>query len=311
MVDQRKTEIKVGIVSLVGIGLLVIGLILAKGCNVNVSNQTVKFRFPNSGGLSLSNPVVVNGVKRGYVTSIQNNNGSVLVEATIDNMSDIYSDASGIISILEITGGKKIELNPGKSGIAFNVINEIPGKTGKDLADLVYIIGDMSDDLVRVFHRLDTMTTKLSDIVSAEGFTDKVLNIVNNTDILISDAKNLLNRNLDEINAIISDINELTGNLKKDYKKYEPKLDSLLTKLDVTLLSADKLLGKLDTTMSSANGMLADAKDITGEIKGGKGLVSRMIYDKNFSTKLDSTIVNVDKLINMLLEYGVKVRVRL
>ena len=311
MVNLRKTEIKVGIVTVLGLGLLVIGLILARGCNVAVNNQTVKFRFPNSGGLQISNPVVVNGVKRGFVTSIQNNNGSVLVETSIDNLDDVYSDARGTISILEITGGKKIELYPGKSGTKFDPINEIPGKTGKDIGDLVATIGDLSSDLVRVVYRLDTLTGKMTEIFAAEGFSEKVVNIVNNTDQLVSDAKTLLNKNLDEINGIIKDIKALTGDLKNDYKKYEPRLDSLMTNLDATLNSANTLMNNLESTVKSANSVLADTKGITSEIKTGKGTISKMIYDKEFATKLDSTFVNVDKLMKMLLEYGVKVRVRL
>jgi len=311
MVNQRKTEIKVGVVVVAALIIFVVGMILVRGYNVSVSQQYLKFRFPNSGGLQISNPVVVNGVKRGSVTSIKNDNGAVLVEATIDDTRDIYSDASAIITILEITGGKKIELNPGISGKLFNPENEIQGRTAADIADLVKIVGDMSTDMIKVFHRVDTLTSKLSDIVSAEGFTDNVVNIVDNTNEMIENANNLLSRNLDQINAIISDIKILTGDLRKDYKKYEPRLDTLFGNLDKVVNSANNMMAKLEGTIKSANASLSDVNNITSEIRNGKGTMSRLIYDPHFSAKLDSTITNLNVLVDFLLKHGVNVNVRL
>ena len=312
MVNQRRTEIKVGVVVIVALVIFGVGITLVRGCNVSVSKQyDVKFRFQNSGGLQISNPVVINGVKRGTVTSIKNDKGSVLVQATIDDIDDIYSDASAVITILEITGGKKIELMPGTKGQMFDPKNEIPGRAAADIADLVKIIGDMSGDMVKVFHRVDTLTAKLSEIVSADGFTDNVVGIVENTNEFIANAKVVLNQNIDEINSIIKDINFLTGSLRKDYERYEPRLDALINNLNEAVNSTNDLMAKLDKTVNSANSSLDDVNNITSEIRNGKGTLSRLIYDPNLSAKLDTTITNLNYLVNFLINHGMNVNVRL
>jgi phospholipid/cholesterol/gamma-HCH transport system substrate-binding protein len=311
MINQRKTEIKVGIVTIVALVLFSFGMTLVRGCNVAVSQQYINIRFPNSGGIQLSNPVVVNGVKRGKVTSIKNDAGSVLVEVSIDNIDDIYTDASAMITILEITGGKKIEINPGISEKKFNPETEMHGEISADIASLFILVGDMSNALVDIVRRLDTLTEKFSFIINTEGFTDNVSNIVKNTDELIANANSLLKQNLSNINNIIADIRSLVSNMNNDYHRYEPRLDTLVNNLNIAVNSANKTMTRIDTSINSANNILTDVNSITSEIKNGQGTISKLIYDKQFAAQLDSTVANLNELIDLIRQFGVNVNVRL
>lgn len=311
MVNLKQTEIKVGLVTIIALSILALGLFFARGWNVGVSQQYLKFRFPHSGGLQISNPVVVNGVKRGVVTAIKNEGGSVLVEASLSDIKDIFTDATAVISILEITGGKKIDINPGISGLKIDNSKEIVGKTAADISDLVMIFGDLSNDVIRVFNRVDTLTERMTYVFSSNNFADKIVNIVDNTNELMSNTKKLLNSNFDAINSIIHDIKLITNDFKNDYSKYQPRLDSLFSNLVITVNSANSLIGKLDSTSNSLNLLLADAKDISTEIKQGKGMVTKLIYDKDFANHLDSTIINLNEFVNFIKANGVNVNVRL
>ena len=88
MKDTRSIEIKVGLVSILAVILFIIGITLGRGLYVSVNPVTVKIRFPNSGNIQISAPVFVNGVKRGAVASVRNDNGSVLVTADLDNVRE-------------------------------------------------------------------------------------------------------------------------------------------------------------------------------------------------------------------------------
>ena len=311
MINNKSAEIKVGIVTLSAIIIFIVGLSFARGCNVSVSQKTLKFRFNNSGGLQVSNPVVVNGVRRGTVTSVLNDKGSVLVEATIDDASDIMSDASAKISILEITGGKKIELNPGKFKHNFDISKEIIGINGFDLSDLVMTVGDMSADAVKLLHRIDTLSEKINLLFNKNNLIEKINNIVVNADIIMSDAKNMIKENEDNINVTLKNVKSITNDLKKDYSQYEPRLDTLMTNLESSLKSVKMLLVKADTSLTGVNILLADAKGLTSDIRNGQGLISKLIYDKTLSMKVDSTLKNVEDFLNMIKQYGVNVNLRL
>lgn len=106
MKNNHASDVKVGIVSLAAMLVLLIGIILGQGIGLS-STTLIKMRFPNSGSIQATSPVLINGVKRGSVKDVINDRGSVLITAEMDNIDDIYSDATAQISILEITGGKK------------------------------------------------------------------------------------------------------------------------------------------------------------------------------------------------------------
>ncbi len=311
MNNQRKNEIKVGLVSILAIALLLIGISLGRSYSVSVSTQTIKFRFPNSGGIQLSSPVVVNGVKRGNVSFVKNDNNSVLIEATIDDVSDLKKDASAIITILEITGGKKIEINPGKSNIPLDINLEIPGRTGMDLADIVTNGGDMLYDAKVLIKKLDTISSTVNKLFESGKHSAQIKQIVQNTDELIATTRDLLGNNKDELNTTIKNLNLIAADVKSLIKKDEPKLDSLLSKLDNTLKSTKVIVDKAELTLSNVDVIISDIKNITNEIKNGDGFISKVIYDKNTSAKLDSTVANLTELLSLIRQYGINVNVRL
>ena len=113
MKSNKNLELKVGLLSIAAIILLVVGITLVKGISVSISQNVIRLRFEQSAGIQESAPVTINGVKRGSVTKVENDNGSVLISANLSDISDIKEDAFAKITMLEITGGKKIEIFPG------------------------------------------------------------------------------------------------------------------------------------------------------------------------------------------------------
>lgn len=109
MRNNRSREIQVGAVSLLAIILLILGFTYGKNLSISPKANLIKIRFPNSAGVQIAEPVVVNGVKRGLVRDVRNDAGSVLILVELNKMDDIRSDASAKITLLEITGGKKLK----------------------------------------------------------------------------------------------------------------------------------------------------------------------------------------------------------
>lgn len=311
MTFQKKTEIKVGIVSMLALAILIIGITLGKGVNVSVNQQIVQFRFNNSGGITEGSPIVVNGVKRGTVNSVANSNGSVLVKGTMDNFSDIMSDAFAKITILEITGGKKIELDPGVSSQKFNLKNEIPGKATADIADLVAILGDVSNDAVSLVRNLDTLALGVNKMMNNGKLAEDVEIIAKNTAELTANLNVLLKDNYSVLQNTIKNLNSLVADIKNTYDRNEPNIDKLVAQLDTALSSANNLLSKMEKTIDNANLALIDVKDITAEVKSGSGLANRLIYDKQLASSLDSTMNALGILVNKINEHGINVNVRL
>lgn len=308
---QRNLEFKVGIVSLLAIILLILGISFGRGVGVSVTQKTIKFRFENSGGIQVSNPIVVNGVKRGVVTLIKNDNGGVYIEGTIDDVSDLKSDASAEITILEITGGKKIEINPGVSDAKFNPQNEIPGITRADLTTLVNQGGDMLNDIHSLIVKLDTISSSLAEITANQRFVNNVNTAIENAGEILQITRQLLVENSGNIELTLNNLRILSSDLVNITKKNEPRLDSLITQLDITLKNSGKLISKADTSIIVLNSILDNVNHITNEIKQGEGLATKIIYDKNFSSRLDSTLTVLFDFLVMVKQHGININARL
>jgi phospholipid/cholesterol/gamma-HCH transport system substrate-binding protein len=311
MNQQRNLEFKVGIVSLLAIILLILGISFGRGIGVSVTQNTVKFRFDNSGGIQVSNPIVVNGVKRGVVTLIKNDNGGVYIEGTIDDLSDLKSDARAEITILEITGGKKIEINPGVSTEKFNPNMEIPGVTRADFTTLVNRGGDMLNDIHSLIVKLDTISTSLAEITSNQKFISNFNSALQNATEIMQMTRQLLADNTNNIEMTLSNLRILSSDLINITKKNDPKLDSLIAQLDHTLKNSGKLINKADTSIIAINEILDNVKNITNEIKQGEGLATKIIYDRNFSSRLDSTLTVLFDFLTMVKQHGVNINFRL
>src|SRR5690606_34728505 len=68
---KRQTEVTVGIVVLLGIGLLFFGTLWLKGVGFGREEVTVRARFREVGQLAEGNPVKLRGVPIGRVSSIE------------------------------------------------------------------------------------------------------------------------------------------------------------------------------------------------------------------------------------------------
>jgi len=311
MKNTKQIELKVGIVSVVGTILLVLGLILGRGYKVSVSTQTIKFRFPNSGGLQVSSPVVVNGVKRGTVTSVVNDNGSVLVTATIDNIDDIRKDVKARITILEITGGKKIEIFPGTSPEKFNPETEIQGETAADFADLVTQLGLILEQAKHTISQLDTTLTSTNKVLGNKNFATNLQLAVDNATQTLTITREILEQNQTNINQIVKNLKEILSELRNDYSIYEPKINRIVARLDTISLQTTNLLENGSATVEKINRSLNQLNDILLEIREGDNLANKIIYNKEFAQRLDSTLRQVSELITFIQKNGVNVNLRL
>lgn len=307
---DKSTEFKVGLVSIVAILILIAGIVLVKG--VAVSNSTeIKIRMPHSGGIKPSSPVVVNGVKRGAVSQIIPDNNSVLIIANIDNIDDLTSDVTAKITILEITGGKKLELINGISNEKFIATNEIRGVASKDIGDLVALVGDASNDLINIIRKIDTISTSINNILQDTTMIGNIKNTFENTKDLTQNLNSFINENKSELNQTIDNLNILTKDLKVALQKNEPKIGKLLDSIDVTINKANKLITNFDNVSVDADKLIKDVNSVVNDIKTNESILNRIAYDKNFAMKVDTAVMSISKLVDFINQNGVNVNVRL
>ncbi len=311
MNPDKKKELIVGLVALAGVLMLVLGVMLGENFSLSGQQKTIQFMFPSSGGIKPSSPLVVNGVARGSVTKIENKNDSVLVTAFIDGIDDIYTDATARISILEITGGKKLEIFPGVSSQPISASHIIRGKTAADLGDLIADVGEVSVDLKRIVRGLDTL------IVNANGILgDKVL--MNDLRVTITNASeamvrinDMVARNEGAINSSIANLSELSRELNSAVKEQKPNIERIIADMKQVSEKAVTLIDKVDNSWDDVSKIATDVRKIIEDIQNNESLINKLLYDKNLALRLDSVMYNLGSFVEKIDQHGINVNVRL
>jgi phospholipid/cholesterol/gamma-HCH transport system substrate-binding protein len=309
MEDSRRTEIIVGLVSLVGLALLIVGILLGKSVSISSSLKTVKVRLATSGGIEASSPVVVNGVKRGQVVSVLTNNGSVLVGVQLDDVSDLHSDAHALVSILEITGGKKLEIFPGTATGSFDLNREMPGRTAADIGGLVTLVGDVSGDLVVLLRRLDTISAAVTTVMADGTVANNLKSMSADGAILVRDARLWMEENRGDLAASVKDLKGALADLRRAVSNNEPKLTAVLDKLDARLNELQGTLAKGDRTFVKVDSLINSFQGVLADVKTNRSFANAILYDTTFRNQMDTLSFKFGRFVDEARANGVNVNV--
>lgn len=311
MNPDKKKEIIVGLVALAGVVMLIVGVMLGESFSLSGQQKTIQFMFPSSGGIKPSSPVVVNGVERGSVTKVENKNDSVLVTANIDGIDDIYIDATARISILEITGGKKLEVFPGIASESITSNHIIRGKTAADLGDLIADVGEVSVDLKRIVRGLDTLIVNANGVLGDSVLMGNLRSTIMNASETMVRINDLVARNEGAINSSIANLSELSRELNTAVKEQKPNIERIIADMKQVSEKAVTLIDKVDNSWEDVSKIASDVRKIIEDIQSNESLLNKLLYDKKLAMRLDSVMYNLGSFVEKIDQHGINVNVRL
>lgn len=308
--NQRSTEIKVGIIAIGAIVILIVGITLGKGINVAGDKKLIPIRFANAGGIELGAPVWINGVQRGSVMEVKPEGDSVLVRVTLDKASDLHADVGARVTILELTGGKKIEMLPGNSPTMWNG-QEIKGQSVPDFGEMLALVGDLGGDAKVLVRRLDTITASLTTLLADGTFIKGLRQTANDAGATVAALRTLIENNKGNLQASIANMRSLSEDLRTMVKDNEPAVTALIHKLDAAATTAQKIITSADSTLTRVDKLVLNVDGIVQDVRRGEGSIGKLLYDKSLAVKLDSTMSNMQIFIDQVSKHGVNVNLRL
>ena len=311
MEETRRTEVVVGLVSIIGAVVLILGIMLGKGCSFNTGAQVLRVQLENSGGLEQGSPVVINGVKRGRVTLVEPSGTSVVAVIEVDRTDDIHADAHALVSMLEITGGKKLEILPGTSATKFDASQLMPGRAAIDVGGLVTLVGDISGELVTLLRRLDTVSAAVNSLLADGTVITNVKSMSADGAILMHDVREWLQTHRDDLSISIKEVKGALADVRRVVNSSEPKLNSTLTKLDNRLNELEGLITNGNQAISNADSLIQNINGIVVDVKTNRSLVNAVLYDTTFRKKIDTLSNRFNRLVDEIKRNGVNVNVGL
>ncbi len=253
MKDQRKTEIRVGVTVFFGLLIFLWVLGWAKNWTINAQRKEVQVEFPSVAGLEVGDPVTINGVRKGYVDEITiiSNKVHTLLNLPLDVV--LKSDAKFSVMMLDLMGGKKVEINPGTSATDLDLGILHQGVFDGDIASAMAMLGTVQNDLVEVIKEVKYSLTTLNKTLADPEFSTDLKTSVSNLTTLTENLNKLVLNNKEEINQLLKSGVELTKNANDFLKSNRDSISSTISSMNDVLKVSKDLLVKVNNFMNQTD----------------------------------------------------------
>ena len=288
MKDQSKTEIKVGIMVIAGTLLFLWVLGWAKNFSFSANDKYLEIKFPTVAGLELGDPVTVNGVRKGSVEDFKIESEDVIVNVKLDSDVDLKKDAEFSISMLDLMGGKKINISPGNSPEEIDYGKVQQGQFNADIPRVMTMLGSMQEDLNGTIKDVRVTLTSLNNYLTDQQLNENIKSSIANLKDLTHKLNTLIDRNGENLSQIASNTVELTQDAKELIHNNKESIQSSISGLNTVIQRSDSLLSKLNN--------LAD------ETTARKNNLGKLLYDENLYNDLAGTLKDVKELTKILTE---------
>lgn len=301
-------EFKTGLVVVLAIALLVMGVNFLKGNSFFGGDDTYYAYFSESGTLTASSAVTLNGVEVGKVVSVDlvNPNGyvdpgkRVLVKFNIQEAD------------LKLAKGSDIEIVPGLLSVGVEIKQNFYAENGYfELGDTLQgtvsqdITEAITSELLPVKKKMEELMSSVENIVisinafwdtsaaySLDGSLNEVKIAVKRFGNVAYEAEMLITEEKQKLNKIFNNVASITDNLAKSNEAVtkiignaEKITDSLLT------IEFTEVVGEATETLRRINLALEDASN-------GEGTLGKLLHDEKLYTDLTKTNEEVQNLVN-------------
>lgn len=280
-------EVKVGLLALVAGVILYIGFSFLKGVDFFSPTKRYYVVYSNIDGLTISNPVTLNGFTVGRVNNIKiipERNYLIVVELDINDELQIGDSTLAVLANTDFLGGKSIDLHLGRNSKVYQNGDTLKGFKEKALTDV------LGEKAMPILSNLDSTVIKLNHLFGDEMGTS-VKNTMHNFEISSHNLKLAIAENRSNISNITSNLSSLTGSLKETEKSVRP----LIAKMNMLADSLNDL--ELKATVAKLNATMTNLNSITEKINKGDGSLGALVNDKALYNDLDKSVKDLDALL--------------
>lgn len=278
---MKNKEIKVGILAIICGFALYFGFNFLKGEDFFSTTKKYAIHYDNIGGLTVSNPVIVNGFSVGRVKSIKlvEKDNTRKLKVVIDVRDDIpVGDSTvAILTSNDLLGGKAIILELGNSSKIYNTNDELKGFVERSITE------ELEMRARPVLNTLDTTLHNFSSIMDNEN-KQSIKNTLKNmerTSALIEKMAAENRRTFNNVGAQLQGIME-------HFAETERKIAPLLEKAGVFTDSLNTL--HLAETIRNVESAIDNLNAIMIKINSTDGTIGMMMNDKELYENINKTM---------------------
>ena len=282
-------EIKVGFLAVLGIMMSVFSYNYLKGINLFEKNRKFTVKYEKVDGLSVSNPVTMNGFKIGKVQKINfnsNNTRELLVDIVIDN--DVVFPKTSLAELYEtgLIGGKAIAIIPDYQNDSTVAVDGdvLKGVIKPGLTELVnQILPQVQLQIEAVMKNAEIVLQNINTLFDDE--TKKELkssiedfsNLTKSLSDTSNEISNLIANNSENLTSSLADFRSASNNIKS--------ITDSLNSDDINSLT------------TNLNSLVNNLNSITTSLKNSDGTAGKLINDKSVYENLENATNQLNQLI--------------
>ena len=282
-------EIKVGFLAVLGIMMSVFSYNYLKGINLFEKNRKFTVKYEKVDGLSVSNPVTMNGFKIGKVQKINfnsKNTRELLVDIVIVN--DVIFPKTSLAELYEtgLIGGKAIAIIPDYKNDSTIAIDGdyLKGVIKPGLTELVnQILPQVQLQIEAVMKNAEIVLQNINTL-----FDDETKKELKSSIEDFSNLTNSFSETSDQISKLIANNSENLTNSLADFRSASSNIKNITDSL-----SSDDI----NSITTNLNSLLNNLNSITTSLKKSEGTVGKLINDKSIYDNLENATNQLNRLI--------------
>jgi len=280
---SRKTEIQVGATVVVALVILIAGTAWLKDSLLSQGKVVWRVEFPQTGGLSGSDEVQVNGIRKGQVRSMKLEGDRVLVELELADDVVLTRDSKVAIRNVGLMGERVIAVDLKATGDPYARDEVIPGVYEQGLGEVMGQLGGAID-------AVGGLSVELQRVASMLGRDGRLERTIENFDQTSEALRLVVSENRAALRDAVQNFSDASGTAKRLTSDREDQLRQALDNFSSAAEKMDHLSGRLDSLRSVI-------QDMTARVERGEGTLGKLVNDEQLYAELNESIQSFKALV--------------
>ena len=283
MENKKFAEFKVGLFVFIAILVVFLTLFWVKGFSVSLTEQSYEVYFQKVSGINEGDQVSVNGVRKGKIDKIELAGDSVRIRFNLDKTIKLRNDYNIYIAATELTGGKVLYVEPGKSSVEVAPEQALHGTPGADFSTLMNSVQDITDNVKTLLgefkksnDNLNTVLANVNDIVGDANMKSNLKTTLSNLSLSSQNLNQLVSESRNGISGLTSRLGKTVDNVDIVIGDNSKELKNTLNEIQTLTTTVDTLVSNLNLVVM----------DINNKNKG----IGKFISDDKFFKKMNKTL---------------------
>ncbi len=284
MRSSLSTELKVGITSILAIGILFGSIFWVKEYNPMIKRERITVLFNDARGINAGDPVNISGIKVGEVTDVNlNEDNRALVEFSVTKGLRLHSDCVFTIKDVGLMGDKAVIINPGNASDELDSSIVHMGTESSGLDDLI----TRADEVIQ---KLSRISTKIDDDLDIMKLTQSFEQTFKNMQQAIAIYEDIAQEIREPLKKSISGLDESAQELKHFIRSSDDRFGIAIESFKRT---SDKISHALDTIENLST--VVDT--LSAYMVSGEGTLGKLVKSGELYEELRQTNASIDSFI--------------